>query len=184
MRRSSACWATLCLLAVSVLGACAPASSGAAGEHTQSDLEAVLQSPSTLSTREPVEVEFTLINHTETGLYVLTWYMPLEGIAGEIFRVERDGQPIPYEGLLASRGVPTPEDYVFLEPGGSASATVDLATVYDFSEPGQYTIAFISPRISHVATAEDEMAASMDDLGPVEIASDSIVVEIQDSAGE
>lgn len=184
MKRSSVWWAAICLLVASLLGACAPVSSSTAGEDTQSNLEAVLQAPPRLSAGEPVEVEFTLINHTETGLHVLTWYTPLEGIAGEIFRVERDGQPIPYEGLLASRGVPTPEDYVFLEPGGSASATVDLATVYDFSQPGEYTIAFISPRISHVATAEDEMATSMDDLGPVEIASDSIVVEIQGSAGE
>lgn len=184
MKRSSAFWAALCLLAVSVLGACAPTSSGAAGEPTHSDLEAVLQAPSTLPAGEPVEIAFTLTNYTETGLYVLKWYTPLEGIAGEIFRVERDGQPIPYRGLLASRGVPTPEDYVFLEPGGAASATVDLATAYDFSEPGEYTIAFISPRISHVARSEDEMATSMDDLGPVEIASESVLVEIQGATGE
>lgn len=167
-----------------LLGACAPASSGATGEPAESDLEAVLQAPSRLSAGEPVEVAFTLINHTATGLYVLKWYTPLEGIAGEIFHVERDGQPIPYQGLLASRGVPTPEDYVFLEPSGSATAAVDLATVYDISQPGDYTITFISPRISHVATAEDEMATSMDDLGPLEIASESILVEIQGTRGE
>lgn len=183
MKRSSA-WAALCLLAASVLGACAPTSSGLAGEPPPADLEAVLEAPSPLSAGEPVEVEFTLTNQTETGLYVLKWYTPLEGIAGEIFRVERNRQPIPYQGPLVSRGAPTGEDYVFLEPGGSASATVDLATAYDFSDPGEYTIAFISPRISHVARSEEEMATSMDDLGPVEIASDSIVVEIQDSAGE
>jgi hypothetical protein len=139
----------------------------------------VLQAPATLPAGEPVEVEFTLINHTETDLYVLKWYTPLEGIAGEIFRVERDGQPIPYQGPLVSRGVPTPDDYVLLEPGGSAVATVDLSMAYDLSAPGTYTIIFLPPRISHVARSEDEMATSMDDLGPVEMASESIVVEIE-----
>jgi peptidyl-Lys metalloendopeptidase len=145
----------------------------------QINLEAVLQVPTTLPDGGSVELEFTLINNSESGLYVLKWYTPLEGIAGEIFYVERDGQPIPYEGLLATRGDPPPDAYVFLDSGASVSASVDLAAAYDFSEPGEYTIAFISPRISHVARTEDQMAASVEELGPVQIPSNSVTVRIE-----
>jgi hypothetical protein len=174
-----------------------PESSGAAVETVETsqplriDLEAVLQVPTTLPDGDFVELEFTLINHSETGVYVLKWYTPLEGVMGEIFRVGRDGQPIPYEGPLVMRGDPTPDGYVFLDAGASVSATVDLAAAgetgipaYDFSEPGAYTIAFISPRISHVARTEDQMAASVNDLGPVQMPSNDVVVEIQSAAEE
>jgi hypothetical protein len=187
------------LTAALVLGACTPEPSvapvepvemnqlpgnnlgGEPAETSQlsgNNLEAVLRIPSTLPDGDSVEVEFTLINNTESGLYILKWYTPLEGLGGEIFHVERDGQSIPYEGPLAMRGDPTPDAYVFLESGASVSATVDLAAAYDFSKPGEYTITFISPRISDVAKTEDRMAASVDDLGPVEITSNRVTVKI------
>ena len=108
----------------------------------------------------------------------------MEGIAGEIFRVERDGQVIPYQGILAKRVAPPPEDYVLLEPGESVSAEVDLATAYDFSKAGEYTIEFLSPSISHVARTEAQMAKTVDDLGPVQIPSNRVTIKIGGSSGE
>jgi hypothetical protein len=147
-------------------------------ETPKSELSATLEVPSHLPTGETVVLTFTLTNHSEVDLYVLKWFTPLEGLGGEIFRVKRDGQVIPYEGPLAERADPTPDAYVFLEAGASVSATVDLARAYDFSERGGYTIAFISPRISHVARSEGEMATSVDDLGPVAMPSNQVTVTI------
>lgn len=149
---------------------------------TQSDLEAVLWIPATLPDGDSVELEFTLTNDSEEDLYVLKWYTPLEGLGGEIFRVKRDGQPVPYEGPLAMRGDPTPDAYVFLEAGRSVSETVDLAAAYDFSRPGAYTISYLSPRISHVARTEAQMATSVDDLGPVRIPADEVRMTISSSS--
>jgi hypothetical protein len=198
MKRFDQFCALFCILTVALaLGACTPESSGAAAEPAETsqppqiDLEAVLQVPTTLPDGDSVELAFTLINHSGTGLYVLKWYTPLEGLAGEIFRIERDGQPISYAGPLVMRGDPTPDAYVFLDTGASVSATVDLAAAgetgipaYDFSEPGAYIIAFISPRISHVARTGDQMAVSVDDLGPIQMPSNDVVVEIQSAAEE
>jgi hypothetical protein len=153
-------------------------------EPPGTELEAAIAAAATLSAGEAANLRFTLINNADTRLYVLKWYIPLEGIAGEIFRVERDGQIIPYQGILAMRATPLPEDYVLLEPGESVSAEVNLATAYDLSEPGKYTISFISPRISHVARTEGEMASSVDDLGPVQMPSNDVVVEIHNAGGE
>jgi Tol biopolymer transport system component len=162
-----------------------PGLSGATTQPSNADLEAVLEAPASLPRGEPVEVRFTLTNRSETGLYVLKWYTPLEGLYGDIFRVERDGEPIPYNGPLVMRGDPTGDDYVYLDPGESASATVDLTAVgendapaYDFSRPGRYTIVFISPRISHVAPSVSTMARSVEDLHPVQMSSEPITVEI------
>jgi peptidyl-Lys metalloendopeptidase len=161
-----------------LLGACAPTSTAPAGDPPQAELSATLEAPSSLPNGEVVRLQFTLTNHSPERLYILTWYTPLEGILGEIFRVERDGQAIAYEGPLVMRGDPLPEDYVLLEPGASVSAEVDLATVYDFSQAGEYTIEFVSPRISQVAKTESELATSVDDLGPVQILCNPLSLEI------
>jgi hypothetical protein len=135
--------------------------------------------PSRLTNGETVLLEFTLTNNSEVGLYVLKWYTPLEGgFGGAIFCIERDGQFIPYKGPVAERGDPTPDAYVFLEAGTSVSATIDPAAAYDFSKPGLYTIAFGSPRMSHVARTVGEMATSIDDLGPVAMPSNQVSVTI------
>ncbi len=123
---------------------------------------------------EPIKINFVLKNISSEPLYLLKWYTPLEGIAGDIFEITRDGEPVPYEGILASRGNPSPESYIKLDPGKGESVEVPIATAYDFSKPGTYTIRYRSPRISHIAHSEAEMATTLDELGPVNIPSNDI----------
>ncbi|MEJ2758055.1 MAG: hypothetical protein P8046_06175 [Anaerolineales bacterium] len=146
--------------------------------HSTSGLTARLEIPKQLTTRDEVNLKFTLTNISERPMYVLKWYTPLEGIAGKIFRVTRDGQMVPFDGILASRAAPSLDAYVFLAAGASVSAVVDLSTSFDFSKAGTYEIQFISPRISHIALSEAEMATSVDDLRPVEIPSHPVTVLI------
>jgi peptidyl-Lys metalloendopeptidase len=141
-------------------------------------LSAYLQLPERLGVGEKTNLKFTLTNESDTPLYILNWYTPLEGIGGEIFRVTREGQAVPYEGILASRTPPTADAYVLLSPGESASAVVDLAEAFDFSKTGEYKIEFISPRISHIAHSVKEMASTMDELGPINIPSNDVYVEM------
>jgi hypothetical protein len=139
-------------------------------------LEAFLkvQNSVQIGSGESVNLHFLLKNHSKTPLHLLKWYTPLEGIAGDIFDIIRDGQPIPYLGILATRGNPSPESYVLLEPGESAYAEINLTSAYDFSQPGTYTIKFRAPRISHLARSEAEMARTLDELVPVYIPSNEI----------
>jgi hypothetical protein len=122
-----------------------------------------------MSSGESTQLRFTLVDESDTRLYLLRWYTPLEGMAGEIFAVTLDGERLPYQGVLASRMPPTPDDYVALDAGASVSVVVDLAEGYDLSKPGEYSVRFLSPRISHVASSEDEMATTLEELGPVQI---------------
>jgi hypothetical protein len=141
-------------------------------------LEAELQVPASLPNGDVVKLNFALTNNSDEPVYLLKWFTPLEGIGGDIFRVRRDGQLVPYQGILASRSDPAPDAYVFLEAGETVSAEVDLAKAYDFSQDGTYTITFISPRISYLAETEAEMARKLEALGPVEIPANEVTVNI------
>jgi hypothetical protein len=157
-----------------------PAEDLTAGEK----LEAELQVPASLPNGDDVKLNFSLTNNSDEPVYLLKWFTPLEGIGGDIFRIRRDGQLVPYQGILASRSDPTPDAYVFLEAGETVSAEVDLAEAYDFSDDGTYTITFISPRISHLAKTESEMAAKLEALGPVEIPANEVSVTIPGPVGD
>jgi hypothetical protein len=148
---------------------------------TDTGLTAHLELPERLLVGEEINLKFTLTNESDNPLYFLKWYTPLEGIGGEIFKVTRDGQVVPYEGILASRAFPTSDSYVLINPGESVLAVVDLGTSFDFSEVGTYQIGFLSPRISHIARSEKEMAKTDDDLGPVQIPSNPVTLEIGDN---
>lgn len=154
-------------------------STGPATAPTATGLEARLAVAESLPAGDPVPLTFTLTNHGDHPLYLLKWYTPLEGIAGEIFRVRYNGQTVPYEGILAMRGDPRPKDYVLLAPGTFVTAEVDLAQAYDFSEPGTYSITFLSPRISHIARSEADMAQTVDQLGPVTMPSNTVTVAVE-----
>jgi hypothetical protein len=146
----------------------------------KTELSATLQVPAEIPDDGKVVLKFTLQNNTDVDLYVLQWFTPFEGLGGDIFRVTHAGRLIPYQGPLAERSEPTPEAYLWLGPKDSASVEVDLTRAYDFSQAGEYSIEFRSPRVSHVARSEDDMAQTMDELGPVNIPSNQVTVVIND----
>jgi len=128
----------------------APGSKALAEEETPTrttskfSLDCTLEMDETYPVGEPVNLQFALHNQADRPLYVLIWYTPLEGIAGDIFQVTRDGEELPYQGMLAKRGDPTRKEYVVIQPGEAASAEVDLRTGYDLSTPGSYQVQFIA----------------------------------------
>lgn len=144
----------------------------------QSQLKADLDVEATLADGTAVSVKFTLNNESGTDLEVLTWLTPLEGLAGEIFRVERDGEVVPYRGILAHRDVPAASEYVSIAAGGEVSAEVDLATSYDFSQAGDYTIEFLSPPVGQVVTKGSAKAKRLKALTAVQIPSEAVTTKI------
>ena len=144
-----------------------------------SDLTAEIDVPTMHKSGETMMAVFTLTNTSSDGFFVLKWFTPLEGMAGDIFRVEHDGAELSYRGKLVKRSPPKSEDYVWLEAGESASAEIDLAKGYDFSQTGQYTIQFRSPEISQVARTETDKADSFEELGMVQILSYTAKVVIE-----
>ena len=143
-----------------------------------SALIATIEAQESLPTGAVVKVRFTLTNTLSEGFFVLKWFTPLEGLAGDIFQVQRDGVDLPYLGKLVKRAAPISEDYVWIDAGGSISAEVDLAEGYDFSQAGQYMLQFRSPRLSHTAKTSGEQAESVDELEMIRIPSEPVSVTI------
>jgi len=106
-------------------------------------------------------LEFALKNMTGQTLWVLTWYTPLEGLKGNIFRVTREGEAVLYTGRMVKRANPSKKDYVCIGPGKSVSATVDLSHGYDLSKPGEYRVEF-SGRILDMTFDEASLPRKMD----------------------
>lgn len=136
----------LCLLLgmLGLLSACSAQEGAQMTGALRPSFDCVLETQSKYVIGEPVELRFSLHNRTDRTLYVLTWYTPLEGLAGEILRLTRDGNPVPYRGMLAKRGDPTAEEYVAIQAEATADAVVDLAESYDLSRPGRYEVVFTS----------------------------------------
>ena len=145
----------------------------------ESALLATIEAQESLSTGAVVRVRFTLTNISSEGFFVLKWFTPLEGLAGDIFRVQRDGVDVPYVGKMVKRGSPVSEDYIWIDAGASVSAEVDLAEGYDFLPDGQYTLQFRSPRLSHIAKTSGEQADSVDELEVIRIPSAPVNVTVR-----
>jgi hypothetical protein len=144
------------------------------------ELEVLITGPKSLrwGSGQVVKVHLALINQSPDRLYVLDWFTPFEGFAGDLFRIMYNGQPLEYQGVLAERDDPSSGSYMLIESGGALTVEVNLSSFYDFSRPGIYSIAYKSPPISDVAASETEFAASFDELGPIYIPSNEITVKI------
>jgi heat shock protein HslJ len=125
-------------------------------------LGCTLEMDETYPAGEPVTLRFALHNQTDRPVYVLSWYTPLEGIAGDIFEVTRDGEELRYQGKLAKRGDPDQEAYITIEPGKSASAEVDLSTGYDLTAPDTYEVQF-TPGLRDITADASLLPREQDD---------------------
>ena len=127
---------------------------------------------------EPAIFEFRLENRSARELYVLKWHTPLEGIISRVFKVSRDGEELEYLGMMVRRGNPVADDYVEIAPGNAASASFDLAEVYDLDPPGVYHLEFAS-KILDVATDRSDVPRPLDRHEPIEIECNVISFAIQ-----
>lgn len=150
-------------------------------QQVQPRLRAAVEVQDALETGESVMVRFMLTNESTQDLRFLKWNTPLEGIRGRIFRVERDGETVLYEGVLVRRGDPLPDDYVVIPAGGSVEAEVDLAGAYDFSSAGAYSIQFLSPVVSDARPATQDTLATLAATRRIEIPSPPASVRINRS---
>lgn len=130
------------------------------------------------SSGEPAIFEFRLENRSSQAIFVLKWHTPLEGIISRIFKVTRDGEELDYLGPMVRRGDPIAEDYEEIEPGKSASASFDLAEVYDVTSAGEYRLKFVS-RLLDVTTNPTDVPRPLDRHQPLDIECNDIAFVIQ-----
>ena len=62
-----------------------------------------------------------------------------EGIG---FWVQRDGNPIPYTGIMIKRPAPREDEYYKMKPHEVCRSTVNIGKYFDFSRSGNYTVGY------------------------------------------
>lgn len=140
-------------------------------------VECTLEAEKKYVTGQPVNLRFSIRNQSDRTLYILTWYTPLEGIAGEIFSVTRDGEAVPYRGIMAKRGDPSRDEYIVVRPRAEASVVVDLAEEYDLSRAGRYQVEFTS-RLHDVTDDESAVPRKRDDHQPQDLRCSTAAFEV------
>lgn len=126
----------------------------------------------------PTSIRFTLANRTAEPLWVLRWNTPLEGWKGTILTVTANGTEIPYQGPMLKRGDPGREDYVEMPPGKPAYATVDLADVYEVSQPGKYEVK-VTGNLHDVAKDGADVPRPRDRHEAMELRCEGFMLEIK-----
>ena len=91
---------------------------------------------------EPVSLQVTISNPGDGSVGVLSWFTPAEGVTEPLFTVTRDGEAVPYLGMIVKRTAPTGQDYITLAAGESIVYTVNLADFYDLSVSGSYAVKY------------------------------------------
>ncbi|MDQ2989725.1 MAG: M35 family metallo-endopeptidase [Pseudomonadota bacterium] len=101
-----------------------------------------------LGKSDDVIVTVTITNTSSSPQYVLKWHTPFGEIEESLFRVTRDGVPVPYLGAHYKRQSPVATDYYLLKPGASHSMKVELSSMYDMSITGDYQVSYDARSLS------------------------------------
>jgi hypothetical protein len=81
-------------------------------------------------------------NCGDRDLRLLRWGTPFEGAwLSPLLQIERDGQPLDYQGPQVKRGSPQARDHWRLAAGRSAQATLALDPAWMVTAPGRYRVA-------------------------------------------
>jgi peptidyl-Lys metalloendopeptidase len=128
----------------------------------------------------PIIINFTLENLSNQNLWVLSWYTPMEGLKGKIFRVICDGTELPYEGPMVKRGQPKKDDYIQIEPGRSVSAEVDLSNGYKFPVSEECRVEF-KGRIYDCSTSIDSIPKSSEEHQRLNITGNTVTFRVVNS---
>lgn len=167
-------WTLLALSAASALslGACADSTDGndadsvdqldGAPEAQRGDLSATVTAPSQVAPAgAAVHVTVTITNVADHAVRVLRYNTPVDGIKEDLFRISRDGAAVAYLGRHYKWAAPQAADYITLAPGQSISATVDLATAYDFSNTGSYSVDYGAGDVDYGAGDVDNLVGGV-----------------------
>ncbi|KAL9964469.1 hypothetical protein ACROYT_G028115 [Oculina patagonica] len=92
-------------------------------------------------TTDKIECQFRLKNEGQRDFSVFKWRTPLVQLTSDCLSVTRNGNKIPYDGIVIKRSTPGPDQFVPVAVGQTVSSTFDVSEGYGISKAGTYSIA-------------------------------------------
>lgn len=80
-----------------------------------------------------VKAHLTFLNASSQDAFLEKSKAIVDGsLENNVFRITSAEKKLPYIGIMAKRGEPSPEDFLRLPPGQQFGTTVDLTMAYEF----------------------------------------------------
>lgn len=113
-------------------------------------LSVSMQMKDTIKAGEPLQLQFTVNNPSNTVQRFLKWHTPFEPLISKYLDIrDENGNEVSYRGAMARRMMPPPaSDTLSVGPKQSLSETVDLLQGYAIEKPSRYTIIYSGGNIS------------------------------------
>jgi peptidyl-Lys metalloendopeptidase len=102
----------------------------------------VVPARSQFTEKQDVEITLNYKNNGPNTVLIYKWYLPSRQLFDPLFEVTRDGKHVEYVGASVKRRSPTVKDMIPLESGKSVSTVVQLSSVYNMTETGNYAVQF------------------------------------------
>lgn len=127
----------LILALVAALGLATPAQAASSGPQFSLDAR-----QSGYSAKERVIVHLTVSNPGKDAASLAAWQAPELDLDDDLFAVTRDGKPVDYVGPVVKRSAADKANTLRLDGGAKIVREIDLTDAYDFSQSGEYAIAY------------------------------------------
>lgn len=106
-------------------------------------------------------LRFKVSNSASRAVKVLAYQLPDGNLGADLFDVYRDGVRVEYTGAMIKRAAPTEADYITLRAGETKLLNANIASAYDLSRPGLYTIQY-KAYLQGAKTDDGRLIASKD----------------------
>lgn len=106
---------------------------------------------------QDVKVILKYSNNGDETMGIYKWNLPEDELCDPIFAVTRNGEHVEYVGPLFKRSAPTADDVIYLAPGMTVSAVVQLSSVFNMTNTGNYMIRYEMNAGQVLATMDDEL---------------------------
>ncbi len=127
----------LILALVAALGLASPAQAASGGLQFSLDARQAVY-----SAKERVVVQLTVSNPGKDAGSLAAWQAPELDLDDALFAVTRDGKPVDYVGPFVKRSAADKSSTLRLDGGAKIVREIDLSDAYDFSQSGEYAIAY------------------------------------------
>jgi peptidyl-Lys metalloendopeptidase len=127
----------LILALVAALGLATPAQAASGGLQFSLDSR-----QAGYSAKERVVVQLTVSNPGKDAASLAAWQAPELDLDDALFAVTRDGKPVDYLGPVVKRSATDKANTLRLDGGAKIAREIDLTDAYDFSQSGEYVIAY------------------------------------------